>query len=356
MADIYLLSDYGKLIKSNRIFHFLYPDGTVSKFFPHNTERIFVIGNIEITAEAFKMIMRNKIELVFLNKNGFFNGKLVFDDSKNVLLRKKQYQKIDDPDFIVKWCKNIIDGKIRNQLSFANRIKRKNKQIKELHDAVDTIKGILENMKSAQNVNQLRGYEGAASKAYFSCLRYAIIPSWAQFNGRSMNPPRDNVNAVLSFTYTVTNHLIESYCLAEGLDTYVGYLHTTEYGRKSLVFDLLEEFRSPLCDTLTISLFNLGVLSNDDFTTVDFSSIDDDYPLDTQPDGDDEVTTRKGVLLTKDGLKKVISKYEEKLQEQYYYLPLQKSQSYRKIIAEQVKHCKRVLNNEELEYKPFVVK
>lgn len=237
----------------------MYPDGTVSKFFPHNTERIFVIGNIDTTAEAFKMIMHNKIELVFLSKNGFFNGKLVFEESKNVLLRKKQYQKIDDPDFTLKWCKNIIDGKIRNQLSFANRIKRKNKQIKELHDAVDTIKGILENMKSAHNVkhnvNQLRGWEGAASKAYFSCLRYAIMASWAQFNGRSMNPPRDNVNAVLSFTYTLTNHLIESYCLAEGLDTYVGYLHTTEYGRKSLVFDLLEEFRSPICDTLTISLF-----------------------------------------------------------------------------------------------------
>ncbi|MBP6290412.1 MAG: CRISPR-associated endonuclease Cas1, partial [Spirochaetes bacterium] len=82
MADIYLISDYGKLYKNNKIFNFLYPDGTIAKFFPHNTERLYVIGNIEITPDAFKLLMHNKIEVVFLNKNGFFNAKLVFDDSK----------------------------------------------------------------------------------------------------------------------------------------------------------------------------------------------------------------------------------------------------------------------------------
>mgnify|MGYP003801771463 CR=1 FL=1 len=103
MADIYLISDYGKLYKQNKVFHFLYPDGTVAKFFPHNTQRMYVIGNIQITAEALKMISHNKIEVIFLNKNGFFNGKLTFGDSKNVLLRKKQYEKLNDNDFILKW-------------------------------------------------------------------------------------------------------------------------------------------------------------------------------------------------------------------------------------------------------------
>lgn len=356
MADIYLISDYGKLYKNNRVFNFLYPDGTVSKFFPHNTQRVFIIGNIEITPEAFKMLMHNKIEVVFLNKNGLFNGKLVFDDSKNVLLRKKQYDKLNNDAFILGWCKNIIEGKIRNQLVFANRIKRKHKETTQLQDYVNSMKDIIEKLETATTTNEARGYEGAASRMYFGAIKYAILPHWAQFNGRSMNPPRDNVNAVLSFTYTLLNHLIESYILSEGMDTYVGYLHTVEYGRKSLIFDLMEEFRSPVCDTLTVTLFNLGVLNPDDFRTIDFSSSDDEYPLEPMEEEEDNVSTRKGVLLTKDGLKKVIEKFEAKLEETYYYMPLQRQLSYRKIIAQQVAHCKRVINDEESQYKPFEVK
>lgn len=356
MSDIYLIADYGKLYKFNRVFHFLYPDGTVSKFFPHNTERIFVIGNIEITPEALKLLMHHRIEVIFLHKNGLFNGKLVFDDSKNVLLRKKQYDKLNNDEFILQWCKNIIQGKIRNQIVFANRIKRKNKEIAELQNNVDSLKQIAENLMRATTTNEVRGYEGAASRMYFTALKHAIQPHWAEFKGRSMNPPRDNVNAVLSFTYTLLNHLIESYILAEGMDTYVGYLHTVEYGRKSLIFDLMEEFRSPLCDTLTVALFNLGILNPDDFRQIDFSSNDEEYPLEPMDEEEDKLSTRKGVLLSRDGLKKVIEKFETKLDETYYYMPLQKQLSYRKIIAQQVAHCKRVINDEEKEYRPFEVK
>ncbi len=356
MADIYLISDYGKLYKFNRVFHFLYPDGTVSKFFPHNTERIFIIGNIEITPEALKLLMYHKIEVVFLHKNGLFNGKLVFDDSKNVLLRKKQYDKLNNQEFVLQWCKNIIKGKILNQLVFAHRIKRKHKNVLQLQQNTDTLKQIAEKLDQATNINELRGYEGAASRTYFSSLRYGIIPHWAEFKGRSMNPPKDNVNAVLSFTYTLLNHLIESYILAQGMDTYVGYLHTVEYGRKSLIFDLMEEFRSPLCDTLTVALFNLGIVNPLDFQQIDFSSNNDEYPLEPIDEQEDTISTRKGVLLSKDGLKKVIEKFEEKLEETYYYVPLQKQLSYRKIIARQVEHCRRVINDEEKQYRPFEVK
>ncbi|MEW6525965.1 MAG: CRISPR-associated endonuclease Cas1 [Spirochaetota bacterium] len=356
MSDIYLISDYGKLYRNNRMFNFLYPDGTVSKFFPHNTQRLFIIGNIEITPEALKLLMHCKIEVVFLNKNGLFNGKLVFDDSKNVLLRKKQYDKLNNEQFILQWCKSIIDGKIQNQLVLANRIKRKHKETTQLQDCVSSMKNIIEKLETATTTNELRGYEGAASRMYFGAIKHAIIPHWAEFNGRSMNPPRDNVNAVLSFTYTLLNHLIESYIISEGMDTYVGYLHTVEYGRKSLIFDLMEEFRSPVCDTLTVALFNLGILNPEDFRTIDFSSNDDEYPLEPMDEEEDTVTTRKGVLLTKEGLKKVIEKFEAKLEETYYYMPLQKQLSYRKIIAQQVAHCKRVINDEESQYKPFEVK
>lgn len=136
----------------------------------------------------------------------------------------------------------------------------------------------------------------------------------------------------------------------------MGYLHGLEYSRKSLVFDLMEEFRSPICDTLSVSLFNLGILEKEDFRVVDFSSLDDEYPLELEDKGADTISTRKGVLLTKEGLKKTIAKFEDKLDEQYFYSPLGRTLSYRKIILEQVKHCKRVINDEEKEYRGFVIK
>lgn len=356
MSTIYLISDYGRLSKSNKVFSFTYPDGCISKFFPHNTERIFISGNIEITPDAMKMLMHHKIEVIFLHKNSRFNGKIVYDDAKNVLLRKKQYAKSDDKEFTLQWAKNIVRTKIKNQLMFVARIKRMHPAIADLYNCVATMKSIAENLQNAQSLNEVRGYEGAASKRYFGALRYAIIPQWAEFKGRSMNPPLDNVNAVLSFTYTLLNHIIESYLLAEGLDTCVGYLHGLEYGRKSLIFDIMEEFRSPICDTLAVSLFNLGVLNKDDFRFVDFSSVSDEYPLESDSTESDAISIRRGVLLTKDGLKKSISKFEDKLEEQYYYPPAGKSISYRKIIAEQVKECKRVINDEKKNYIGFEIK
>ncbi len=357
MPDIYIISDYGKLYKKNDVFHFNYPDGTVSKFFPHTTERIFIIGRIDITTDAFRMLSRHAIEVVFMNRNGRFNGKLVFQEGKNVLLRKKQYDKINNENFKLDFCKSIVRGKIKNQLTFAQRILRERDSMPDMKDIPGSLKRTAQKVDSAESISEIRGHEGSASRAYFSLFKVALIPGWAEFKGRSMNPPLDNVNAVMSFIYTLMNQAIETQLLAEGLDTCVGYLHYLEYGRKSLVFDLMEEYRASFCDTLSISLFNLGILEEDDFREIDFSTEDDDYPLDTdEDDSEQDVAVRRGVLLTKEGLKKVIQRFEKKIEDRYYYAPARKSITYRRIIAEQVKHFKRVINDEEKEYTPFLIK
>lgn len=357
MPDIYIISDYGKLYRKSDTFHFNYPDGTVSKFFPHNTEKIFIIGKIEITADAFRMLSRYNIEVIFLNRNGRFNGKLVFNEGKNVLLRQKQYLKLDKSGFKVGFCRSIVEGKVKNQLVFANRIRRERNMQAELEENIAALKSVIQKAAGAPSVDALRGYEGYASRTYFSVFKHGIMPGWAEFNGRSMNPPLDNVNAVMSFLYTLLNQSVESQVLAEGLDSFVGYLHSPEYGRKSLVFDLMEEFRVPVCDTLVLSLFNRGIIKENDFRKMDFSEQDDEFPLDIAETGEDEpVTVKKGVLLTREGLKKVIPHFEKKMEDKYYYQPLQTSMTFRRIIAEQVKHFKRIINDEEKEYSPFTIR
>ncbi len=358
MSDVYIISDYGKIYKHNETFKFNYPDGAVSTFFPHNTEKIIVIGNIEITADAFKMLMRHNIEVLFINHNGRFDGKLIFQEGKNVFLRQKQYRSLDNEPFKLSICKNIVEGKVKNQLTFMQRIKRERKDIKDVQPGLKSVKGILESLKTTESVEQIRGYEGAASRLYFSVFKHNILPDWAVFNGRSMNPPGDNVNAVMSFIYTLMNYSVESAIMGEGLDLYAGYLHSLEYGRKSLIFDLMEEYRVPVCDTTSSALFNLGILKADDFHNVEFSKEDNNNPLAVEEtdSADAPVLRKKGVLLTRDGLKKVIEQYEKKLETKYFYIPTGEHITFRRLINEQVKHFKRVINGEEAQCKPFVVK
>lgn len=362
MPDVYIVADYGRLHKQNDTFKFAYPDGTISTFFPHNTERIVIIGKIEITSDALRMMMRHNIETVFLGRNGRFDGRLVFQEGKNVFIRQKQYKRLDDEDFKLSFCKSVVGGKIKNQISFAQRIKRERRlKDKDIEDAIKSITAILAKLDTAKTAEQVRGYEGAASRLYFSIYKNNIIPDWAVFNGRKMNPPGDNVNAVMSFVYTLMNYSVESAIIAEGLDPYVGYLHTLEYGRKSLIFDLLEEYRVPICDTLTSALFNLGIVKEDDFRVVDFSKEDDDNPLGEQTSSEEDeedspVLRRKGVLMEKTGINKTIEQYETKLASKYYYKPVGVAIPFKRLVFEQVKHFKRVLSGEEAVYKPFVIK
>lgn len=177
-----------------------------------------------------------------------------------------------------------------------------------------------------------------------------------------MNPPRDNVNAVMSFLYTLLMYRVDSFIEMEGLDPYAGYLHTLEYGKRSLTFDLMEEYRASICDTLACALFNLGILTASDFEIVDFSVTSDDAPL-HQAEADQSETEQietseaiKGILLSKVGAKKVAEKFEEKMESVIFYPPENQRMSYQKIIANQVHRFRRVLQNEEAEYKPFIIR
>ena len=361
MGTVYILSDHGKLAKHNDAFMFVSSSGETRKIFLHRTDRIIIAANIEITGSALRLIMRNQIDTIFLSANGKFNGKLEFEEGKNVFLRKRQYESLKEPDFGLKIARSIAIGKISNQISFMQRINRKSNRI-NVESTIEQSKRNLAAVEIAKSIESIRGHEGLGSKLYFSAFRLNINPEWAIFKGRSMNPPRDNVNAVMSFLYTLLMYRVDSFIEMEGLDPYAGYLHTLEYGKRSLTFDLMEEYRASICDTLACALFNLGILTASDFEIVDFSVTSDDAPL-HQAEADQSETEQietseaiKGILLSKVGAKKVAEKFEEKIESVIFYPPENQRMSYQKIIANQVHRFRRVLQNEEAEYKPFIIR
>jgi len=354
MSIIYIVSSGGKLCKEGETLVLHSPECRTT-IFPFKTEQLVFLGGVEITGQALSLIMRYKIDTVFLNRNGRFNGRLSFGDSKNVYLRLKQYRLLENEEFKLKFAKSIVSGKIRNQILFMQRINRKKENNSQIFEAIQKTKQILDSIERAENIEQIRGYEGMAAKYYFSVFRYAINQDWAIFNGRSKNPPEDNVNAVLSFLYTLLFYRVESAIEVEGLDPFAGFFHSVDYGKKTLAFDLMEEFRTPIVDTTTVALFNLGILNPEDFEEKIFSKKDEEYPLEEDSENV-AIEEKKGVLLTKEGIKKVISHFEKKLDTEIFYQPLGQTITYKRVIREQANHFHRVVNSEKIEYNPMIVR
>ena len=349
MSTIYIISDHGKLNQVNETLEFTAADGTIRKIFPHKMDSLIIGGVVSISGKAFRLLIKHQINTLFISSNGKYNGKLIFAGTKNIFLRKKQYFLSDDADMALPIAKSIVLAKVKNELTFIQRIKRKNSNEADFYKIIQSIKTLIEQIERTETIDELRGYEGIGAKHYFSVFRHNLIPDWAQFPRRSKNPPLTNVNAVLGFLYTLLMYRIETAIEVSGLDTMAGFLHASEYGKNALVFDLMEEFRTPVADTLCCALFNHGVLSPDDFRTI----TDDEN---VSADSDVHDAGEKAVLLTKSGLNKVIPAFEKKIDTLVYYLPSETQLSINKIIIEQVKHFKRVILGEEKVYKGYLYK
>lgn len=130
------------------------------------------------------------------------------------------------------------------------------------------LKSFLEYIEAAKSMDQLRGYEGEAASIYFGVFDELILQQKKDFvfQGRNKRPPLDNVNAMLSFVYTLLTNQITSALETVGLDPYVGYMHTDRPGRASLSLDLIEELRAVMADRFVLSLINKKIVSGKNFT------------------------------------------------------------------------------------------
>ncbi len=359
MSTYYLLIDGAKLVKQGDVLK-LKKDGDVyNTVFPHKAEQIFILGNVEITTPAFKFLMKHRIDTVFLSKNGKFYGKLSFTPSKNVFLRIKQYKLLEDEEFGLNFAKTIVRSKIKNQIVFLQRVARRNNKSVKLIKTINRIQNLLPELEKATTIESVRGYEGMASKLYFGVFGYSLVPEFAKFEGRSKNPPLDNVNAVLSFLYTLIYFRVDGLLESEGIDSYAGFLHSLDYGRKSLSFDLMEEYRTPIAETLAVSLFNLGILNEGDFREVDYQGGEDEFIYDELTEQVPEVDILekpKAVLLTRNGLKKVINHFERKLQTKIYYPISERRETFKKLMHLQISRFKQIVNGETATYHPLQIR
>lgn len=233
-------------------------------------DAIVCFGRMSVSTPLLEFCGQRGISVTFLTDSGRFMGRFYGPVSGNVLLRKRQYETLDDPDFCCALIRSILLAKLRNSklvLLRAARVSKTADRRATLLAGVDQLSGAAEALCRCEHADSMRGVEGAAATAYFARmdLMLADNPGGFRFEVRSRRPPRNAVNAVLSFVYSLLTGEMQSAMETVGLDPAAGYLHTLRPGRASFALDLLEELRAPLCDRFVLSLFNRGQLSERDF-------------------------------------------------------------------------------------------
>lgn len=311
-------------------------------------EQIILLGNVIITPPVMDHLIQERVDTVFLSLSGRFRGRLLTQYTKNVLLRQQQYIKFADSDFALRFARAIVSGKINNQRIFLMRHNRKLKD-EDIASAVGRMRVAAEEAHNASNVNSLMGLEGMSGRAYFAVFNKLIAREDFMFSGRNRRPPRDPVNALLSFGYTMLANAVETAINIVGMDPYLGAFHSAEYGRPSLVCDLMEEFRAFFVDSLVITLLNKRIVSPDDFV---YREVPDQ---DISPDEDeDRIPEEKlPVSMKRETLKGFVRIFEQKMATTVFYEPTGENLTYRQVILNQVRQCARLLMGKEVEYKPF---
>ena len=253
--DVINVVEQGCIIKKQDIRFVVYKEGVMKEYISYfSISKIILWGNQTITPQALTLAFEKGIDVIFLSLGGRFKGKLEGAKSKDIYLRLAQYESWRDKDNKLKLAKIIIKNKINNQYKLLKYYKVNNEELISIKNKVD----------NACDNNMLMGYEGIASKIYFGNFKNTLKGEF-EFNVRSRRPPRDEINAMLSLTYSMVLTYIIIELEAKGLDPYLGFLHTLRYGREALALDLLEEFRQGICDPFVIKLVNRKEFKKSDF-------------------------------------------------------------------------------------------
>ena len=305
----------------------------------HHLSAVVCFGHINLSAPLMHLLADRGIALVLLDDNGRFKARLEGAVSGNVLLRQAQFQRVADPAFTLDMARASVAGKLKNTRQVLQRGAREAKAEDEanaLARLADNLAASLRALPGEDSLDGVRGIEGEAARRYFSGLNLLVrADQRAAFamDGRTRRPPRDRLNALLSFLYAMWMNDCRSALEAAGLDPQVGFLHALRPGRASLALDLMEEFR-PWADRLALTLINRGQLKAHDFVL------------------------REGgaVALQPDARKAVVVAYQERKKDDINHPLLAQSVPLGLVPLVQARLLARAIRDDGAPYVPFVAK
>ena len=305
---------------------------TIAKAKLLDVSNLSIFGNAQVTAQATRELLERGIPIFHFTYGGWLKGVTTGMGHKNVEIRALQFQAAASPERSLAVARRIVAAKIRNGRTI---LKRNHPRAPSPLAALDEMKRLRQRAAKAGSAQTLLGIEGAAASAYFARFGSLISPSVAfDFRTRNRRPPKDRVNAALSFLYSMLTKQAFASVLAVGFDPYMGFYHRPRYGRPSLALDMAEEFRPIIADSTALRLLNNRQLNPE----TDF------------------IERAGSVALSQNGRKKTIKAFESKMDSLVIHPAFGYSISYRRIMEVQARLLSRHLLGELGKYPAFATR
>jgi len=256
-----VVSGFGYRIKSKENIVFIKKEDEKFYFSPKEIEQLIIAGEVSITSNVIKLLIKNNVDIVFVEHNPNFFARVVKDDYNfiNELWRK---QLILTEERKLEISKEIVSCLIYNKIRLLQSIE-KNREI-DFSPDIEYLEKRREESSNCKDKISLMGCEGEASRAYFSAIR-KLIPEEFGFVARIKHPPTDGINSLLSYGYTVLLSRVSYALMLAGLNIFEGIYHESYRERTALAYDLMEEFRQPIVDRVVLTEVVRGRVKKDDF-------------------------------------------------------------------------------------------
>jgi len=324
-GDLLEIREKGKVLSRAKLFE---------------VSQLNLYGNVQLSAQALRELAAREITVLHLSYGGWLAAVTTSMPHKNIELRRRQFDLARDTSACLQLARAFVSGKIRNCRTLLRRNARDLAASRIPDGALHRLAEGRRRAERATSLEQLLGIEGTAAREYFSNLTLMFKsederPDGARaprfdFESRNRRPPRDPVNALLSFVYSLLLKDLVATLIGVGFDPYLGFYHQARYGRPALALDLMEEFRPLVADSVVINLINNGELRKSDF-----------------------ISRAGAVGLTSDGRKRVIENYERRLDLEVTHPLFGYSISYRRIFEVQARLLGRFLTGEIPRYPAF---
>ena len=255
-SELVRVKDHGKVVQDVRL---------------NEISQVNIFGNNQLTAAALQSLCRTEKPISYFSYGGWFYGTTQGIGLKNVFLRREQFRRADDPTFCLWLARSLIYTKIRNQRTILRR-----NHIEPPTRCLSAMRRLAEQAMRAEALDELLGIEGNAARLYFQEFGGMLKGEPGEdseefsfdFTNRNRRPPRDPVNALLSFAYSLLAKDLTAIANAIGFDPFIGFFHQPRFGRPALALDLMEEFRPLVADSAVLSAINTRMVTQSDFIQV----------------------------------------------------------------------------------------
>lgn len=292
-----------------------------------------------ISFGALRHLLQRQVAVVVLDRPGEPMGAFTDLAGGHTELHRAQFLRAEDPTFCLATARALVAGKIANTRLLLRRYLRFRPELNQDWD--NTLKTAQRNVLSATDLDSVRGHEGAAARAWFDGLAQILGETW-DFSGRNRQPPKDPVNALLSYGYAILFHSVWTLVLRRGLNPWVGSLHANRAGHPALISDLMEEFRSLIVDATMIRFLLHSDVHPKDFRSQ--ASAEDGHTSDTT----------QGYRLPRDLRRRFVHSLEQKLNSAIQHPATGEQLDWRRAIQYQVSHWAEVVAGHAPAYRPWM--